>query len=142
MRFFRKRAKKGQKMLKREKIGQNIWKFGQIWTKFENNLKTGRWLCAIIARNKLLQKVRPWLVHHATTTQEPSPSIKSKWWRSDKLFLKTGDKTVSSQTLSEIDDWWRHNLVRWLEQVLQTRNQSFMTSAKMLPSFDFSCLWD
>ena len=45
LRFFRKRAKKAQ----------NIWKFGQKCTKFENILKRGRWLRAIIARNKLLE---------------------------------------------------------------------------------------
>ena len=34
LRFFRKRARKDKK-------GQNILKFGQICTKFENNLKKG-----------------------------------------------------------------------------------------------------
>ena len=52
--FFRKWAKKGQKNVKK---GQNIWKFGQKCTKFENILKKGRWLHAIIACNKLLEKV-------------------------------------------------------------------------------------
>ena len=46
----------GKKMLKKGKKGQNIWKFGQKCTKFENILKKGRWLSAIIARNKLLEK--------------------------------------------------------------------------------------
>ena len=47
--FFRKRAKKGKK-------GQNIWKFEQKYTKFENILKKGWWLRAIIAQNKLQEK--------------------------------------------------------------------------------------
>ena len=34
----------------------NNWKFGQKSTKYENILKKGRWLRAIIAHNKLLQK--------------------------------------------------------------------------------------
>ena len=34
-----------------------MWKFGQKYTKFENLLKKGRWLHAIIAHNKLLEKV-------------------------------------------------------------------------------------
>ena len=44
--IFRKRAKKG-------KIFENL---GKKITKFENILKKGRWLCAIIAHNKLLEK--------------------------------------------------------------------------------------
>ena len=35
--------------------GQNVWKFVQKCTKFENILKKSRWLHAIIARNKLLE---------------------------------------------------------------------------------------
>ena len=42
--------KKGQK-----KKGGNIGKFGQKCTKYENILKKGKGLCAIIACNKLLQ---------------------------------------------------------------------------------------
>ena len=42
-------------MLQKGKEGQNIWKFGQNYTKFENILKKGMWLHAIIARNKLLE---------------------------------------------------------------------------------------
>ena len=42
-------------MFKKGKKEHAIWKFGQTCTKFENILK-GRWLCAIIARNKLLEK--------------------------------------------------------------------------------------
>ena len=38
------------------KKGQNIWKFGQKCLKFENVLKKRRWLHAIIACNKLLEK--------------------------------------------------------------------------------------
>ena len=34
---------------KKGKKGQNIWKFGQKCTKFENILEKGKWLCAIIA---------------------------------------------------------------------------------------------
>ena len=48
--------KKVKNMLKNVKKGQNIWKFGQRCTKFENILKKGKWLRAIIARNKLLEK--------------------------------------------------------------------------------------
>ena len=36
---------------------QKIWKFGQKCTEFENILKKDSWLRAIIARNKLLEKV-------------------------------------------------------------------------------------
>ena len=43
----------GQKNVKK---GQHSWKFRQKYTKFENILKKGRWLRAIIARNKLLEK--------------------------------------------------------------------------------------
>ena len=42
--IFQKKGKKG------EKIFENIWKFGQKYTKFENILKKGRWLHAIIIR--------------------------------------------------------------------------------------------
>ena len=42
---------------KKGKIGQNVWKFGQKYAKFENILKeNGRWLRAIIACNKLLEE--------------------------------------------------------------------------------------
>ena len=40
---------------KKGKKGQNIWKFEQKGTEFENILKKGKWLCVIIARNKLLE---------------------------------------------------------------------------------------
>ena len=43
-------------MFKKGEKGQNIWKFGQKSTKFENILKKGRWLHAIIACNQLLEK--------------------------------------------------------------------------------------
>ena len=48
-------------MLKKGKKEQNIWKFGQKITKFENILKRGRWLHTIIVPNKQLKKalVRP-----------------------------------------------------------------------------------
>ena len=42
--------RKGQKMFKKGKIFENLVKSVQ------NLLKKGRWLCAIIARNKLLEK--------------------------------------------------------------------------------------
>ena len=42
--IFQKKGKKG------EKIFENIWKFGQKYTKFENILKKCRWLHAIIIR--------------------------------------------------------------------------------------------
>ena len=45
----------GKKMLKKGKKKENIWKYGQKCTKIENLLKKGRWLRAIIARNKLLE---------------------------------------------------------------------------------------
>ena len=47
---------------KKGKKGQNIWKYGQKCTKFENTLKKSRRLRTIIARNKLLEKalVLPW----------------------------------------------------------------------------------
>ena len=47
--IFQKKDTKGKK-------GKNIWKFGQKSTKFENILKKGRWFCANIACNKLLEK--------------------------------------------------------------------------------------
>ena len=50
--------KKGKQMLNMGKNEQNIWKFGQKCTKFKNILKKGRWLRAIIARNKLLEKAQ------------------------------------------------------------------------------------
>ena len=56
MRFFRKSEKKGKKMFKKGKKVQNIWKCGQKCTTLENILKKGRWLRAIIAGNKLLEK--------------------------------------------------------------------------------------
>ena len=37
---------KGKEMLRKGKIGQNIWKFGQNCTKSEYILKKGRWFCA------------------------------------------------------------------------------------------------
>ena len=40
---------------KKGRKGQNIWKFGQKCTKFENIFEKGGWLRAIIARNKLLE---------------------------------------------------------------------------------------
>ena len=43
---------------KKGKKGQNIWKFGQKYTKFENILKNGKWLCVIIAHNKLLEEAQ------------------------------------------------------------------------------------
>ena len=69
MRFSRKRAKKkrGKKYLKREKKGQNIWKYGQKCTKLENILKKGRWLHGIIAHNKLLEQALPELTPLAKT---------------------------------------------------------------------------
>ena len=55
--------KKGTKMFKkRQKKGQDIWKFGQKWLKFENILKRGRLLRSIIARNKLLEKALIYLL--------------------------------------------------------------------------------
>ena len=55
--IFQKKGKKGQKMLKKGNKGQNGWKFGQKYTKFENILKKGRRLRAIIARNKLTARI-------------------------------------------------------------------------------------
>ena len=43
--------------LEKGKKGQHIWTFGQRCKKFENILKKGKWLRAIISRNKLLEKV-------------------------------------------------------------------------------------
>ena len=54
--ILQEKDKKGQKMLKKGKKGQNIWKFAQKRTKFEHILKKGWWLCVIIAPNKLLEK--------------------------------------------------------------------------------------
>ena len=47
--------KKGKKMLRKGKKGQNIQKFWQKFTKCENLLKKGGWLQAIITHNKLLE---------------------------------------------------------------------------------------
>ena len=52
--IFQKKGKKKAK--KKGKKVQNIWKFGQKCTKFENILKKGSWLRAIITCNKLLEK--------------------------------------------------------------------------------------
>ena len=49
---------KKSKNVKKGKKGQNIWKFGQKFGKFKNILKKSRWLRAIIARNKLLEKIQ------------------------------------------------------------------------------------
>ena len=49
--IFQKKGKNQTKKFKKGKKEQNIWKFGQKCTKFENMLKKGRWLCVIIARN-------------------------------------------------------------------------------------------
>ena len=38
---------KGKELLRKGKLGQNIWKFGQTCTKFEYILKKGRWLCTV-----------------------------------------------------------------------------------------------
>ena len=48
--------KKAKKCLKKAKKGQNIWRIGQKYGKFENVLKKGRWLSMIIACNRLLEK--------------------------------------------------------------------------------------
>ena len=42
--FWEKGQKKGQKIVKKGKKEQNIWKFGQKCTKFDNILKKGRGL--------------------------------------------------------------------------------------------------
>ena len=62
--IFQRKGRKGGKMIKKGKKGQAIWKFGQKGTKFENILKKGRWLGAIIARIKLgpvVLQVVPWV---------------------------------------------------------------------------------
>ena len=46
------------KIFKKGKKRQNIWKYGQKCTKFENILKKGRWLHVIIASYKVLEKSR------------------------------------------------------------------------------------
>ena len=46
------------------KKAQNIWKFGQKCLKFENVLKKCRWLHAIIAHNKLLEKALEPVARH------------------------------------------------------------------------------
>ena len=43
-------------MFKKGKKGQKNYKYGQKCTKFGNILKKGRWLYAIIAFNKLVEK--------------------------------------------------------------------------------------
>ena len=47
--------KKGRQMFKKGKKGQIIWKFGQNYAKFEDVLKKGRWLRALIAGKKLVE---------------------------------------------------------------------------------------
>ena len=59
-RFFRKRAKKEGKKKKKIKNAQKMAKYWKIWAKMYKIWKyfeKGQWLCAIIARNKLLEKV-------------------------------------------------------------------------------------
>ena len=46
------------------KKAQNIWKFGQKCLKFENVLKKCRWLHAIVAHNKLLEKALEQVARH------------------------------------------------------------------------------
>ena len=49
---------KGMHMIfqKKRQKGQNIWKFRQKYTKFENILKRGKWLHVIITHSNLLEK--------------------------------------------------------------------------------------
>ena len=56
---------------KKGKKGQNIWKFGQKYTKFQSLLKKGRWLRAIITRNKLLEKSHLVEIFHFVEIQSP-----------------------------------------------------------------------
>ena len=53
MQFKKRRAKNDKKKFIK---GLSVWKFGWKYSRFENILKKGRWLPAIIARNKLLEK--------------------------------------------------------------------------------------
>ena len=59
--IFQKNGGGGRtKKCKKGKKGQNIWKYSeQKCTKFEDIFKKGTWLCAIITRNKLLEKTLP-----------------------------------------------------------------------------------
>ena len=50
--FQEKRKKEQKKFWKKEKYLKSLVTMYKIW----NILKKGRWLCAIIARNKLLKK--------------------------------------------------------------------------------------
>ena len=54
--IFQKKDKKTAKKFEKFEIFQNIWKFGQKCTKFESILEKASCLCAIIERNKLLEK--------------------------------------------------------------------------------------
>ena len=53
------------------KKGQNIWNIGQKCTTFENISRKGRWMCTIIACNKLLEK--------AVDSDTLRSKIKLKW---------------------------------------------------------------
>ena len=64
--IFQKMGKKRKKMFKKNTKWHIIWKFGQKCTKFENILKKVKWLCEIIACNKLLEKA----LEHQTDKQK------------------------------------------------------------------------
>ena len=49
-------SEKTQKSVQKSKKALNIWKVVQKCTECENSLKKGKWLCVIMAHNKLLQK--------------------------------------------------------------------------------------
>ena len=60
---------------KKGRKGQNIWKFWQKCTKFDNILIKGRWLRATIARNKLLEEA----------LQYYAKRLKQKYLRMDQV---------------------------------------------------------
>ena len=89
--FFRKRAKKGAKMTKCWKIWAKMYK---IWKYFEK----GQWLRAIIARNKLLEKV---LQVFSTFT----------WLTNNGCLLKPFLTRIAAKVY--ITTLWLHRLCKW-----------------------------
>ena len=93
-------------MFKKAKKGKIIWKFGQKCTKFENISRTGMWLCAIIANNRLLKQDLTAADWH----------LKVKDTEYDVGLTKNYCISVSMQKLNSI-----HKLIFKIQQILGSR---------------------
>ena len=97
------------------KKGQNIWKFGQKCLKFENFLKKWRWLHAIIAHNKLLEKVleqvaRCWCFSNVYRGMEPGllePYKQEINWLAKQYIVREFDKW---NVLSKSSAFWKSEI--------------------------------